>query len=420
MEVIRLRGGNKLSGSITVHGAKNAILPILAGSVINGGKSVIHNCPDLKDVRISFEILRHLGCSVLYENSTVTVDSSNICNSSIPPELMLAMRSSVIFAGALLNRWQKASITYPGGCNLGHRPIDLHLRSFDKLGIIIKEEHGSIFCEAPHVTSGRIFLDFPSVGATENIMLLACRGDGVTTIINAAREPEIVDLQNFLNSMGADIKGAGTDTIEITGVKKFHDCEYFVMPDRIVASTYMASVVSAGGWAEINSVVPSHISAFIAVMRECGAKISVRENSVYISSPTYIRPIKMVSTLPYPGFPTDAQSLVMSVMSTARGASIIKENIFSSRFALAGELIKMGADISVADKIAVVRGVRKLFGCRVAASDLRSGAALAVASLNADGETVISNVDYIDRGYEKLEESLRLLGADAERVELSE
>lgn len=420
MEVIKLRGGNKLSGKISVQGAKNAVLPMLAGCIINGGKSVIHNCPDLKDVRISFEILRHLGCRVSYENKVATVDSSNICESTIPPELMLAMRSSVVFAGAVLNRTGKACITYPGGCNLGHRPIDLHLRSFDKLGIIVKEEHGSILCEAPHVNPGRVFLDFPSVGATENIMLLSCRSGGVTTIINAAREPEIVDLQNFLNSMGADIKGAGTDTIEITGVKKFHDCEYSVMPDRIVASTYMASVVSAGGSAEINDVVPNHISAFIAVMRECGAKVVVRENSVYISSPKYIRPIKMVSTLPYPGFPTDAQSLVMSVMSTARGASIIKENIFSSRFSLAGELIKMGADISVADKIAVVRGVRKLFGCNVNASDLRSGAALVVAALNADGETVISNIDYIDRGYEKLEENLCLLGADAERVELSE
>lgn len=417
MEVIKIRGENALSGSVNVHGAKNAVLPILAGSVVSGRKSVIHNCPDLKDVRISLDILKGLGCEVTFENGTVTVDSSDASSWEIPSNLMGAMRSSVVFAGALLNRIGKAHMSYPGGCNLGLRPIDLHLKAFQRLGIIVNEEHGVITFTADSIFPARIFLEFPSVGATENIILAACRGKGVTTIINAAREPEICDLQNFLNSMGADIKGAGTDTIEIRGVSKFNDTEYTVMPDRIVASTYMASVAVAGGSAEIKGIIPNHVSAFIAVMRECGATVNVRDKSVYIKAPKYIRPVKMINTLPYPGFPTDSQSLIMSVMSVARGTCIIKENIFGSRFSHAGELMRMGADISVADKIAVVRGVRKLSGCHVSAMDLRSGAALVVSGLGAKGETTVSNVCYIDRGYERLEENLKILGADIERIE---
>lgn len=419
MSVIKIRGGRPLSGSISVQGAKNAVLPILAASIINGGRSVIHNCPDLTDVRISIEILRHLGCEVSFENNTVTVDSSDITGCSVPDELMRAMRSSVIFTGALLNRIGKAQISYPGGCNLGHRPIDLHLKAFGKLGIMIEEEHGSMRFTADNITPCQIFLEFPSVGATENIMLASCRGSGTTTIINAAREPEIVDLQAFLNSMGTRIKGAGTDVIEIQGVSEFHDCEHTVIPDRIAASTYMAAVVMAGGNAEIKNVIPNHISAFIAVMRECGASVIVRDNSVLIYAPKYIRPVRMINTLPYPGFPTDAQSLVMTVMSVARGTCMIKENIFGGRFTHAGELARMGADISIADKIAVVRGVRSLSGCDVSAADLRSGASLAVAALCAKGETTISNICYIDRGYENFEQALRSLGADIERVDVN-
>ena len=420
MSVIKIRGGRPLSGSIGVQGAKNAVLPILAACVLNGGRSVIHNCPDLTDVRISLDILKHLGCDVSFSNGTVIVDSSEIISASVPDELMRSMRSSVIFAGALLARMGKAQISYPGGCNLGHRPIDLHLKAFKKLGIIIEEEHGNLNFYADNISPCQIFLEFPSVGATENIMLAACKANGTTTIINAAREPEIVDLQDFLNSMGAHISGAGTDVIEIEGTEKLHDCEHTVIADRIVAATYMAAVVVAGGRAEIKNVVPNHISAFIAVMRECGASISVCDDSITITAPKYIRPVKMINTLPYPGFPTDAQSLIMTVMATAKGTSIIKENIFGGRFNHAGELARMGADISIADKIAVVRGVRNLSGCDVAAADLRSGASLAVAALCAQGETTISNVCYIDRGYENFEQTLSLLGADIERVDESD
>lgn len=420
MDAIRIRGGKNLRGSVAVQGSKNSVLPILAASFINSGTCIIHNCPDLTDVRASVSILKHLGCTVSFEDGTVTVNSENIVTDNIPDEMMRTMRSSVIFAGALLARVKSAQFSYPGGCNLGLRPIDLHLNAFRKLGIITEEDHGRIVCRGTDMKPSHIFLEFPSVGATENIMLAACCGDGVTTIVNAAREPEIVDLQNFLNSMGAQIYGAGSDIIEIKGVRKFHDCEYSVISDRIVASTYMAATVASGGSAEITNIIPNHVSAFIAVMRECGASVSVRHNTLVITAPRYIRPVKLINTMPYPGFPTDAQSLMMSVMALARGTSIIRENIFQGRYAHATELIRMGADISIADKIAVVRGVRSLYGCAVAAADLRSGAALAVAALAADGETDIYNVHYIDRGYEKFEESLLSLGADIERIDVGE
>ena len=417
MSVIKIRGGRHLDGTVDVHGSKNAVLPILAASFINGGISIIHNCPDITDVRTSIAILEHLGCEVTFKDNTVTVNSRNVTGTSIPDELMRQMRSSVIFAGALVSKMGRAELSYPGGCKLGHRPIDLHLNTFRKLGIIINEEHGRIQCDATQVTPARIFLDFPSVGATENIILAAIGGEGVTTIINAAKEPEIVDLQNFLNSMGACVRGGGTDVVEITGGRPLGDCEYTVIPDRISASTYMAAVVVAGGTGEIRKVVPSHVSAFIAVMRECGASVSVRDRTIRITSSGKIRPVKLINTMPYPGFPTDAQSLVMSIMSVARGTGIIKENIFQGRYAHANELARMGADISIADKIAVVRGVRRLSGCDVYAADLRSGAALAVAALAAEGETTVHNVHYIDRGYECFEKALASLGADIERID---
>lgn len=419
MEVIRIHGGKPLCGSIAVQGAKNSALPVLAAAVISGEESIIHNCPDITDVRATLSILRSLGCETEFKDNTVTVNSRSLSSSRIPQDMMEAMRSSVIFAGALLARNGHAEISYPGGCRIGSRPIDLHISAFEKLGISIEEAHGHLICSG-NAKSANIFLEFPSVGATENIMLAACRGSGVVTVTNAAREPEIADLQNFLNAMGANVRGAGSDVIEIHGVKSLRSCEHTVIPDRIAAATFMASAAVAGGKIELKNIVPSHISSFIAVMRECGASVAVSGNSLVISAPKYIRPVKMISTMPYPGFPTDAQSLMMSVMAFARGTGIIKENIFSSRFSHAAELARMGADISVADRIAVIRGSKKLTGAGVKAADLRSGAALCVASLGIDGETDISNIGYIDRGYERLEQKLAQLGADAERIELSE
>lgn len=417
MSVIRIRGGTPLKGEVSVHGSKNAVLPILAAAYIGKGESVIHNCPDIGDVRASISILEHLGCRVKFENNTLIISPGNGDTTSIPDELMRPLRSSVIFAGALVSKTGRAEISYPGGCKIGHRPIDLHLNTFKKLGIIISEEHGRIHCDGACITPARVFLDFPSVGATENIILATVTAEGVTTIVNAAKEPEILDLQNFLNSMGANIRGGGTDMIEITGVPGLKGCEYTVIPDRIVASTYMAAVVASRGTAEIRNIIPNHISAFIAVMRECGASVKVRGDSLRITSPQSLRPVKLINTMPYPGFPTDAQSIMMSVMASAKGTGIIRENIFQGRYAHANELIRMGADISIADKIAVVRGVRSLSGCEVYSADLRSGAALAVAALGAEGETTICNVGYIDRGYEGLERALSSMGAFAERIE---
>ncbi len=417
MAYIHVTGGHPLEGRVEVQGSKNAVLPILAATLLNGGKSVIHHCPDLSDVRISLDILRFLGCDVAFENGTVTVDSTNVENNYIPDELMHQMRSSIVFLGAILARRQSAVMSYPGGCEIGPRPIDLHLKAFREMGVRVDETQGFVYCEAKQPKPACLHLDFPSVGATENIMLTAVMAEGTTVLNNAAREPEIVDLQNFLNAMGARVRGAGGDVIRITGVPALHDAEYTIIPDRIVASTYLAAVMAAGGMVEIASVVPRHFSAFIAAARDCGAKVLTRRDAVVVSAPRAIAPIDIVHTSPYPGFPTDAQSLLMSVLACARGTSIIRETIFEGRFKHAAELARMGADIRVTGKSAVIRGVRNLTGCTVDACDLRSGAALVVAALRAKGDTQIRNVHYIDRGYERLEQDLQALGAEIERVE---
>lgn len=417
MAYIQVTGGHPLEGKVDVHGSKNAVLPILAATLLNGGKSVIHHCPDLSDVRISMEILRFLGCSVTFENGTVTVDSTHVENNYIPDELMRQMRSSIVFLGAILSRKQSAVMSHPGGCEIGPRPIDLHLKAFREMGIRVDEAQGFVYCEAKQPKAACLHLDFPSVGATENILLTAALTEGTTVLTNAAREPEIVDLQNFLNAMGAKVRGAGGDVIRITGVKELHDAEYTIIPDRIVASTYLAAVLSAGGMVEITGVNPRHFSAFIAIARDCGAKILTRRDSVVVAAPHVIQPIDIVHTSPYPGFPTDAQSLLMSVLACARGTSIVRETIFEGRFKHAAELARMGADIRVTGRSAVIRGVRQLSGCPVNACDLRSGAALVVAGLRAEGITKVGNVHHIDRGYESLESDLRALGAEIERVE---
>lgn len=417
MAYINVTGGRPLEGKVEVQGSKNAVLPILAATLLNGGKSVIHHCPDLSDVRISLDILRFLGCDVTFENGTVTVDSTLVENNYIPDELMRQMRSSIVFLGAILARKQSAVMSHPGGCEIGPRPIDLHLKAFREMGIRVDEAQGFIYCEAKRPKSTCLHLAFPSVGATENILLTAAMAEGTTVLNNAAREPEIVDLQNFLNAMGANVRGAGGDVIRITGVPALHDAEHTVIADRIVASTYLAAALSAGGMVEIAGVVPRHYSAFIAIARDCGAHILTRRDTIVVSAPQAVLPIDIVQTAPYPGFPTDAQSLLMSVLSCARGTSIIRETIFEGRFRHAAELARMGADIRVTGKTAVIRGVQRLSGCAVDACDLRSGAALVVAGLGADGQTRVGQVHHIDRGYERLEDDLRALGAEIERVE---
>jgi len=410
-------GGNKLEGSVEVHGAKNAVLPILAATVLNGGKSVIHNCPNLRDVTATINILRFLGCEVTRKDSSVIVDSSAIKNDYIPDHLMREMRSSIIFLGAIVSRMKKAVISYPGGCEIGPRPIDLHLKALRQLGITIKESHGYIYCNTDKILAGDIHLDFPSVGATENIMLAAVMAEGTTIIRNAAREPEIVDLQDCLNSMGANIKGAGTSVIVIQGVSKLHDVEHTVIPDRIVACTYLAAAAITAGTVEVTNVVTEHVQAVLSAFKECGCSVYTDDHSIILKRNKPLQPIDMIRTLPYPGFPTDMQAPMMSVLTLAKGTSIITETIFENRFKHVEELRRMGADIKVDGRVAVIKGVEKLMGTSVNARDLRGGAALVLAGLAAEHITEIHGIHHMDRGYEKFEEKLSVLGADIKRVD---
>lgn len=416
MSKIVIAGGKSLNGSIKIQGSKNAVLPILAATVLSGNKSVLHNCPKLKDVEASLNILKYLNCDIKIENDTITVDSQNVKTNFIPENLMREMRSSIIFLGAIIARSKKAIISMPGGCELGARPIDLHLKAFRQMGIKIKESHGFIDCEADKIIGCNIHLDFPSVGATENIMLLASCANGQTVISNAAKEPEIEDLQAFLNAMGCKISGAGTDVITIEGVKELISAEHTVIPDRIVTTTYLACGAITKGDIEIKDAKPQHIKSVISILKECGSNIDIKNDSIRITQKGDILPIDYIRTLPYPGFPTDAQAILMSLLTIAKGTSIITENIFENRFKHTGELNRMGADIMVDGRVAVIKGVSKLFGANVSALDLRGGAALVVAGLAAEGVTEVCNAFHIDRGYEKLEENLKILGADIKRV----
>ncbi|MCG8500607.1 MAG: UDP-N-acetylglucosamine 1-carboxyvinyltransferase [Firmicutes bacterium] len=417
MSKIVIAGGNKLEGKIKIDGAKNAVLPILAATVLNGGKNVIHNCPELKDVLSTLEILKFLGCKVKKNGMTITVDSSDINEYHIPEHLMREMRSSIIFLGSIISRCRKAVISYPGGCEIGPRPIDLHLKALRQLAININDTRGYINCSVDQIKSEDIHLTFPSVGATENVMLAAVMAKGETVIRNAAKEPEICDLQNYLNAMGAKVSGAGTSLIRIEGVSKLHNVEYTVIPDRIAAATYLTASAITGGTVEITDVVAEHIQAVLAMLKECGCKIRIREKSITLSRHSVLQPVEMIRTLPYPGFPTDSQAPMMALLSLAKGTSIIAETIFENRFKHVEELVKMGANIKIDGRVAVVKGVEKLLGATVNATDLRGGAALVIAGLAADGVTTIDSIYHIDRGYEKIEEKLAILGANIKRTE---
>ena len=410
-----IEGGNKLSGSIDVHGAKNAALPILAACVINSGKSVIHNCPDLSDIQNTIEILKLLGCSVIRNDKTVTVDSSSLVHCNIPREIMIKTRSSTIFAGALAARCRKTFIAGHGGCQIGSRPIDIHLDAFRKMGMEIIEDTNGVTCLAHKLKGACVDLRFPSVGATENIMLAASLIPKKTTIINAAKEPEIINLADYLRSIGVKISGDGTEIISIIGTTNPNDAEVTIIPDRIVASTYLAAAVATKSCITITNINPRHLSSFIAVLRRMGASVLLKSNCLTIYPSDDIKNIPYISTAPYPGFATDSQALLAAVMSVSDGLGIIRESIFENRFAHCKELEKMGADINTHKGFAFIRGVEKLKGTELEASDLRCGAALCVAALCADGTSGISNVHYIDRGYENLCHSLRNLGAKIER-----
>ena len=418
MSSLTIKGGNRLEGEIEAQGAKNAVLPILAATVLNGGKNVIHNCPNLRDVQITIEVLKNLGCKIKRENKVLVVESDNITGHTIPDELMRQMRSSIIFLGAIIARCGKAVISMPGGCEIGNRPIDLHIKALRHLGISITEAHGYIYCEVVKLKGDNIHLDFPSVGATENIMLAACMADGETIITNAAREPEIVDLGCFLNHMGAKVYGAGSDTIRIEGVKKLYGVEHEIIPDRIVGATYLSCAAATHGTMILRHINSAHMNAMTAVLKEMGCKIYDEKNRMIITTPkTRLKPVKRIVTMPYPGFPTDIQSPFMALCATADGTCVFVENIFENRFQHVEELIRMGADIKVDGRIAIVQGVEKLEGTNVVAKELRGGAALVVAALSAEGITEIENIKYIDRGYEAIEKYLSACGANIKRKE---
>lgn len=412
-----IEGGNRLHGNVRIQGAKNSALPILAAVVAVGRPCVIHNCPKLTDITSTVKILRSLGCEVHGSADTLSVDSSVLTSNRIDDSLMREMRSSIIFLGALISRTGEAEITAPGGCDIGLRPFDLHLSAMKKLGVIVTERHGKIRCTAKRVKGAKITLSFPSVGATENIILASLRASGTTTIFNAAREPEIVDLARFLNSCGARITGAGDSTLKIEGVEKLFSSRFSIMPDRIAACTYMSAAAVTASTLTLDDVIVSHLTPVINCFEQAGCIVEVSGTHLRITSPESLRSMETVRTMPFPGFPTDCQALITAVASVADGVTLINENIFENRFKHIAELNRMGADIKVHDKIAVVNGVRRLQGAEVQATDLRAGAALVTAGLCADGITTVGNIKYIDRGYDSFAENLRMLGAVIKRTD---
>lgn len=415
MSLILVEGGRRLNGAITVQGAKNSVLPILAATLLCGDTCRIRRCPRLQDVETTTEILRHLGCRVWWEREDLLVDSSTVCCWEIPDDLMRKMRSSVIFLGAILARCGQAKISYPGGCELGPRPIDLHLAALRQLGAEIDELGGSLCCRAEEMNASELMLSLPSVGATENAILAACGAAGTTTIHNAAREPEICDLQNFLCAMGADVRGAGSSTVYVVGKRRLHGCDHQVIADRIVAATYLSAAAGAGGDICLQEVDPTHFSTVTSVLAQAGCRITCDETSVRLQSDRPLRGISPVRTSPYPGFPTDAQAVVMAALLRSQGTSVFVENMFENRYRHTAELRRMGADIRPEGRVAVLCGTQKLHAARVDSTDLRGGAALVVAGLQAEGITAVGEIHHIQRGYADIVGDLSQLGAAIRR-----
>ncbi|MBQ3414296.1 MAG: UDP-N-acetylglucosamine 1-carboxyvinyltransferase [Clostridia bacterium] len=412
-----IKGGNKLEGEVKISGSKNASLPIIAATILNSGKSTLYNVPNIHDTQMMFEILKKLGGKIEKKNNKIIIDTSKINKFEIPEDLMRQMRSSVILVGGLLGKHRKATFSYPGGCDIGARPIDLHLKSFEKLGINITKNYGNISCICDKIEGEKIDLDFPSVGATENIMLASVLAVGTTVINNAAREPEIVDLQKFLNKMGAKIKGAGSNKIEIQGVRNLKDVSYNIMPDRIEAGTFLCATAITSGNTKLVDLNSEHITPVITKLEEAGCKLKVDKKTIEIIGPKRLKAIDL-KTMPYPGFPTDMQSIMATTLTVAKGTSVIVENIFENRFKYMQELNRMGAKISTEGKTAVIKGVRKLYGANVKATDLRGGASMVIAGLVAKEITTVENIEYILRGYENFENKLFKLNANIRKEEI--
>ncbi|NMB41958.1 MAG: UDP-N-acetylglucosamine 1-carboxyvinyltransferase [Firmicutes bacterium] len=416
MKKFVVEGGNKLEGSLSVKGAKNSTLPIMAASVLCSEDWVeLHNIPDISDMHVMAKILKSLGAKVIYNENRLNLKVDALHSCTIADELMREMRSSIFLMGPLLARLGEVKVTYPGGCSIGPRPVDLHLKGLEALGAKVREENGFITASASSLAGAKIHLDYPSVGATENLMMAAALAKGKTVISNAAKEPEIVDLQNFLNAMGANVRGAGTETLRILGVQKLGKCSYRIIPDRIVAGTYLMAAAITGGRLLLKEIIPVHLDAVVAKMKEAGIEIRATEDSLEIIGGK-LKAVETLRTLPYPGFPTDLQAPIMALLTVADGHSKIMESIFENRFKHVTELKRLNANISVEGRTAFIKGVKRLSGTEVEATDLRAGAALILAGLAAEGTTVINKINHIDRGYENIEHDLQQLGAKIKRI----
>lgn len=412
-----VKGGNKIEGRLLIRGAKNAILPIMAATILNESTSIIHNVPNISDVYMMIKILESIGCKVNYTEDTLVVDSSNITSMEIDENYVQKMRSSIIIMGAMIGRLNYTKISYPGGCAIGSRPIDLHLKAITQLGVRIEEGNGFLRCYRDKLEGASINFEFPSVGATENAILAAIKAKGITKIYNAAREPEIEDLQNFLNSMGAKVKGGGTSYIEIEGVEKLHSVEHNVIPDRIALGTYMVASAITGGKLEIDNIIASHMEPICDKLRLAGCEIEYKNSGLILNAPKRIQAIDIVRTAPHPGFPTDMQAQLMTLITLSEGTSIFHETIFENRFMHCAELNRMGANIKyVTDNVCMVKGVKKLHAANVTSPDLRGGAALVIAALTTEGASQISNIYHVERGYEDFENILIGLGADITKI----
>lgn len=416
MEGFLVRGGEKIYGEMRVDTAKNAVLPILAAAILPNGQTLLKNCPAISDVESMRGILQTLGCKTEWTDDGLIVHGEMLDNGEMPEHLSKKVRSSIFLLGPILAKLRRATMVYPGGCEIGLRPIDLHLSGLRRMGVIIREEGGVLHCDGSNMHAADVHLDYPSVGATENVMMSAVLLDGITTITNAAREPEIEDLQHYINAMGGSVQGAGTHTIVVKGVQSLHGGVYEPMPDRIVAGTYLCAAAMTGGAVTLRNARPRDMKAVLEKLTEMGCVLRKEENLIALAAPCRLKAFHQVQTQPYPGFPTDMQSQFLALATAAKGSSVVIENVFENRFALVGDLSRMGADIRVSGRAAFVQGVEKLQGAQVHARDLRAGAALVLAALRAEGETVIRDVQFIDRGYEKMEERLSALGADIRRI----
>lgn len=419
MEKFLIKGKSRLTGEVTIGGAKNAAVAIIPATVLAQGRCVLENIPNISDVGILLSALKAMGAVVEYKTkSTVVIDTTTLASPVVDYELARQMRGSYYFLGSLLGRYSEASVSMPGGCHLGVRPIDQHIKGFEALGADISIDHGMINAKAEnHLTGGHVYFDIVSVGATINVMMAAVRAKGITVLENAAKEPHIVDLANFLNSMGADVRGAGTDVIKIHGVDIMHGSEYAIIPDQIEAGTYMVAAAATGGDVLVKNVIPKHMEAVSSKLIRAGATVVEGDDSIRVSSDGKLKAIT-IKTMPHPGFPTDMQPQMTTLLTMAEGTSVITEGIFDSRFRYTDELIRMGANIQVDGKVAVVQGVDKLLAAPVRASDLRAGAALIIAALMSEGVTEIEDIYHIERGYESVLDKFNALGANIKRIEI--